>query len=115
MLFHHEATKSSAAVCSVRTNPEGVTTIALGGELDHLGVAAVENEVRWAVANSTGAVALDCADFGVADSAGLRLLLEAEMMAVDHHLGFAIVNPSLSMQRLFRLSGLDDMLAVDLP
>lgn len=83
------------------------------GELDHDGVKDVENDVRWAVAQATGSVALDCSGVTFVDSAGLRLLIQAQMTAVDRHVDFGLVAPSQPVVRLLAMTGLDDLIAVD--
>lgn len=87
--------------------------ITLEGELDHDGVEDVENDVRWAVAHAAGSVSIDCSRVSFVDSAGLRLLIQAQMMAVDRHLHFALVRPSQSVVRLLAMTGLEDLITVD--
>lgn len=87
--------------------------VVLDGELDHDGVEDVENDVRWAVSNADAAVAIDCSGVSFVDSAGLRLLIQAQMMAVDRHLRFSLVSPSQSVVRLLAMTGLEDLITVN--
>lgn len=93
---------------------DGSVLLVLQGELDHDGVQDVENDVRWAVSNATHSIRLDCSGVSFVDSAGLRLLIQAQMMAADTHVEFGLVEPSQPLIRLLAMTGLDDLIAVDL-
>ncbi len=113
MMMHFTRTRTSrAAKATTSPNDDGSITVVLSGELDHDGVADIENDVRWAVSEAVGAVALDCAAVTFVDSAGLRLVLQAQMMAVDRHLRFSLTSPSEVVVRLLALTGLDDVFDV---
>ncbi|MFN8050994.1 MAG: STAS domain-containing protein [Acidimicrobiales bacterium] len=94
------------------TNRSGAVVLHLTGDLDHEGVVEVENDVRWAVSGATSDVLLDCGDVSFVDSAGLRLIIQAQMMAVDHHHGFAVARPSPAMVRLLEMTGLDELIPI---
>ena len=112
MHFTRLRTRNRAARAETRPNDDGSITVMLAGELDHDGVMDIENDVRWAVTEAVGSVALDCAAVTFVDSAGLRLVLQTQMMAVDRHLRFTLASPSDVVLRLLVLTGLDDVFEV---
>lgn len=110
MHFGQTKSRGRAATVTVTTGDDGNPTVLLAGELDHEGVILVENEVRWAVSEARSMVTVDGADLQFVDSAGLRLILQAQMMATDRHVDFRLVHPSDSLTRLLALTGLDDLI-----
>lgn len=112
MHFGHVKTKSrtKGANSEYRTDGDGAITVTLSGELDHEGVLDVENDVRWAVANANVCVTVDAENVTFVDSAGLRLILQSQMMAADRHVRFILASPSESLVRLLQLTGLDDLI-----
>lgn len=112
MHFGQTKSRGRAASATVAADDVGNTTVVLSGELDHEGVQLVENDVRWAVSQATDTVTIDGAGLSFVDSAGLRLILQAQMMAADHHVRFLIARPSENLVRLLELTGLDDLVGV---
>lgn len=113
MHFVRTKPRSRGAGSAIRQDPDGGTTVVLRGELDHDGVADVENDVRWAVSNAQVRFSIDCSGITFVDSAGLRLIIQAQMMAVDGHVPFGLVRPSQNVVRLLEMTGLDDLIQVE--
>jgi anti-anti-sigma factor len=113
MHFVHAKPRSRGATATFTRTPEGGSAVVLEGELDHDGVIDVENDVRWAVTQAVESVSVDCSGITFVDSAGLRLLIQAQMMAVDRHLRFVLVHPSSNVVRLLEMTGLTDHIQVD--
>jgi anti-anti-sigma factor len=90
------------------------TIITISGELDHYGVTDIGDEVRGAVRQATGPVVIDCARLGFVDSSGLRLLVEAETMAEGAGRTFVVRHPSAPLRSLLRISGLDEVMTIEL-
>ena len=76
------------------------TVILLGGCLDQTGVEQVENDVRWTIGHCDDDVAIiDATAVDDVDGWGLRLIEEAETMAVRHHVDLT-VRPSPVLREL---------------
>lgn len=112
MHFGHVKTKTRAkgATSTYAPSADGAIVVSITGELDHDGVLDVENDVRWAVANAVHTITIDAEAVSFVDSAGLRLILQSQMMAADRHLRFVLARPSESLLRLLQLTGLDDLI-----
>ena len=79
------------------------------GTLDIHGVESVENELRWLVEHARcSEVVVDCTEVHFVDSSGLRLLIEAEMMAAGHGTQLH-VRPSAHLRGILQVAGLPDL------
>ena len=110
MHLGHGRTKSRGATVAATTGADGAVTLTLNGELDHEGVAAIEGEVHRAAATAQGHLALDAHDVTFVDSAGLRLILQAQMTTTSRGVAFLLARPAPNVVRLLELTGLDDLI-----
>jgi stage II sporulation protein AA (anti-sigma F factor antagonist) len=87
---------------------DGVTVVAVAGEVDISNEAAVSNELRALVPNSAGGLVLDLARLTYLDSAGLRLLVAlAARLRERQQVLVAVLPPGSPVRRLLELAGID--------
>lgn len=79
------------------------------GRLDTAKCAEIEAEVRTAVAGSNMPVVFDLAGVDFVSSAFIRFCIYGQQQAGDH--GFQIVNVGPFIKRVFKIAGLNAMLA----
>jgi anti-anti-sigma factor len=79
------------------------------GRLDTAKCAEIESEVRTAVAGSNTPVVFDLAEVDFVSSAFIRFCIYGQQQAGDH--GFQIVNVGPFIKRVFKIAGLNAMLA----
>jgi anti-anti-sigma factor len=90
---------------------EGGALVALVGELDYVGAAAVEAELERVEQRSPPRLVIDLRGVTFIDSSGLRLLLEADVRARKAGRSLVLVRGSEVVQRVFEISLLDRRLA----
>ena len=91
---------------SVRTDRRnGVTRVALEGELDMATVPVLEEHLVTIEHDSTRALVLDLRDLTFVDSSGLHAFLNASRRAVENGHRFAIVGVTEATRRLFEMTG----------
>ena len=90
---------------------EGGTLVALVGELDYVGAAAVEAELERVEQRSPPRLVIDLRGVTFIDSSGLRLLLETDVRARKAGRSLVLVRGSEVVQRVFEISLLDRRLA----
>lgn len=100
-----------SASAELTTAADGSMVVHLAGELDHDGVLAVEGEVHRAAATAANTLSLDAERVTFVDSAGLRLVLQAQMTASSRGVDFVLARPSDNVVRLLELTGLDDLIS----
>ncbi len=100
-----------AATAELTTAADGSMMVQLAGELDHDGVVVVEGAVQRAAATAANTVTLDAERVTFVDSAGLRLVLQAQMTASSRGVDFVLARPSDNVVRLLELTGLDDLIS----
>jgi anti-sigma B factor antagonist len=84
--------------------------ITLTGDLDIETCTAVRTALIDAI-DERGNVVVDLTALDFMDSTGLGLLVSAHRRAAEHGGELRFVQPSTSVQRLFHVTGLDDVLA----
>jgi anti-anti-sigma factor len=91
----------------------GSVRISLGGEIDRVNVAAVEEQIRAAVSGQLTAVSVDLAEVTYIDSAGKRLLFDLASHLRESHIVLELIVPFASpIRRLIELSGLQSLAAL---
>lgn len=105
----HTKIRHRSARAVVSPADDGSIAVSLSGELDHEGVAVVEADVQRAAAVAVGALTLETAEVTFVDSAGLRLILQAQMTTCGRGVDFVLGHPADNVVRLLRLTGLDDL------
>ena len=100
-----------AATAELTTAADGSMMVQLAGELDHDGVVVVEGAVQRAAATAANTLTLDAERVTFVDSAGLRLVLQAQMTASSRGVDFVLARPSDNVVRLLELTGLDDLIS----
>lgn len=89
---------------------EGVHTLSLSGELDIASVPAVHAAVDRLSPDRTQAIRIDLSRLKFIDSTGLATIVLVSKICEQHEYGFSLVPGSPTVQRLFELTGLIDVL-----
>jgi anti-anti-sigma factor len=92
------------------TNTPEVHTLALVGEADLLGSPDIEAALADAVASEAERIVLDLRNLTFIDSSGLRALLRGHERCVARSVELRITRGPESVQRLFELSGMNEIL-----
>jgi anti-anti-sigma factor len=87
-----------------------VAVIALDGELDLAGAAALEQELSRLEADSPDAVVLDLRNVEFMDSSGLRVIVVASQRAQDRGRRLALVPGSEQVMRVFDITRMRERL-----
>jgi anti-anti-sigma factor len=96
---------------SLETSRTGqAAVIALSGELDLAGAAALEQELARLEADSPQAVVLDLRDVEFMDSSGLRLIAVASQQAKERGRRLALVPGSEQVMRVFEITRMRERL-----
>jgi anti-sigma B factor antagonist len=85
------------------------------GELDLDTAPLLEQELAAVRADGAERIVLDMRRLQFMDSTGLRLVIRWDTAARDEGFGFAIVPGPDVVQRVFRLTGMEDQIAVASP
>jgi anti-anti-sigma factor len=89
--------------------------VEITGELDLATVGVVQNALQ-SVMETKRSITLDLRGLSFMDSTGLRVILEIDATARQDGFNFAVVRAPESVQRIFRISGVEDHLVfVDAP
>ena len=96
---------------------DGVARIALSGELDMAASFPLEREIdRVLDRERVSRLVLDLRGLRFLDSTGLRLVLQTDARTRDGGVELALVRAPYTVQRVFVMAGLDDVLPfVDAP
>ena len=89
---------------------EGAVRLALSGELDISNAPRVEEEISRIEADAPTLVVLDLRGLAFMDSTGLRLIVSADARAREQGRRLAVVKGPEAVQRIFRLTRLDERL-----
>lgn len=92
-----------------REQNDGTVVLRLIGELDIASAPQLEAEFGAAIPLA-GRVTLDLSGVEFIDSSGLRTLLAVAGRATEQHRELTIRRPSIEVQRIFELSGIDGRL-----
>jgi anti-anti-sigma factor len=96
---------------SLETSMAGrVAVVALDGELDLAGAAALEQELARLDAEPPDAVVLDLREVGFMDSSGLRVIAVASARAADGGRRLALVPGSEQVMRVFDITRMRERL-----
>lgn len=100
----------------LRTTTRGTrTTVTVSGEVDLATAGRLEREMAQAIAAGAGTLALDLSQVGFMSSSGLHVLISADNALRARGGRLLIVSAPAVVQRLFRLTGLDERLSFDEP
>lgn len=88
----------------------GVTIIAMGGELDMASVPALREYLLQVEGEGAGVILADLRDLSFIDSSGLGALLEANKRSELNGHRFFAVGASAAARRLFRITGTEHLL-----
>jgi anti-sigma B factor antagonist len=86
--------------------------VALRGELDISTAPRLEDELRRIEAAGPATLVLDLSKLDFMDSTGLRLVLNADARARDAGRRFALVRGNEMVQRVLRITRLDERLEI---
>ncbi len=93
------------------TEPRGdAVIVSFGGELDISSAARVEGELARVEADAPAVLVLDLSGLSFMDSTGLRLVVGADHRARERGGRLAVVRGSDAVQRVFRITRLEDRL-----
>jgi anti-sigma B factor antagonist len=99
------------ALLDMTAREQGPTTVVtLAGELDISSASRVERELSRAEERRPGALVLDLSALEFMDSTGLRIVVGADARARERGSRFAIVRGPDAVQRIFRITRLDERL-----
>ncbi len=99
------------ASLSLQTSIAGrAAVIALSGELDLAGAAALEQELARLELESPGAVVLDLRDVAFMDSSGLRLIAVSTQRAQELGRRLALVPGTEQVMRVFEITRMRERL-----
>ena len=93
----------------VTTSTDGVATVAVTGDVDTATAGELEQALLSAAAG-TSELHVDLGAVSFIDSSGLRALIVARQAALDAGTSFSVVATTPAVDRLLRLTGLDDLL-----
>ncbi|HET6790915.1 MAG TPA: STAS domain-containing protein [Actinomycetota bacterium] len=88
----------------------GVTIIAMGGELDMASVPTLREHLTQVEGDSPGVILADLRDLSFIDSSGLGALLEANKRSELNWHRFFTVGASPTARRLFQITGTEHLL-----
>lgn len=84
--------------------------VALAGELDISSASQVEQEIAGAEADEAPVIVLDLRKLDFMDSTGLRVILAADSRAREQGRRLVIVRGPDAVQRIFKITRLDERL-----
>lgn len=84
----------------------------LDGELDLASVPLLESEVESATLDDPARIVLDLRGLDFIDSTGLRAILLQDKRSTERGQTFALVRGSEQVQRLMRMTGVDEHLKI---
>jgi len=90
----------------------GAVHVILSGELDISTAQRLEDDLRRVEADRPELIVLDLQQLTFMDSTGLRLLITADSRAREEERRFAIVQGNEMVQRVMRLTRLDERLTI---
>jgi anti-sigma B factor antagonist len=101
---------SSAGFSVEEVACEGSHTLVLSGELDTRSVPILESAISRCCADGPTAIILDLSELTFIDSSGLWTILAAMRWCERQGRGFSIIPGSESVQQVFEVTGLSDVL-----
>lgn len=111
MAIDHHLDSAHDGPFSVHADQRGDTCrVVLRGEFDIAAVAAVQDAVARAFDGRPATLELDLSQLSFLDSSGLRAILEVRDRASDRDVALALVPGSPAVQRVFQITGLDEVL-----
>jgi anti-anti-sigma factor len=99
------------ALLELTTATDGTTVrLALEGELDIASAGQVERELTRIERDAPAALVLDLRKLAFMDSTGLRIVVSADARAREHGRRLVVVRGPEAVQRIFRMTRLDERL-----
>jgi anti-anti-sigma factor len=89
---------------------EGIAVLSISGELDADTGTLVERELKTIEESKPKVLVVDLRGLSFIDSTGLRLLALADIRARDNGRRLALIPGEERIQRVFRITGLDNRL-----
>lgn len=94
------------------TEDEGISVLSLSGELVFETARQVERELRMLEERRPAALAIDLSGLSMIDSTGLALVVSADSRARGEGRRLMVVEGPDPVQRVFRMTRLDDRLDI---
>jgi anti-anti-sigma factor len=92
---------------------DGTVVIQLQGELDMCSAPALGRDLTEALDGMPHTISLDLSGLTFLDSTGIRVLVSAHRRAAAQGTGFILRSPRPSVLRVLKLTGIDQLLAID--
>ena len=103
--------KLAMTLLELTTETDGATVrLALEGELDIASAGQVERELERIERDAPATLLLDLRQLAFMDSTGLRIVVSADARAREQARRFVIVRGPEAVQRIFRMTRLDERL-----
>jgi anti-sigma B factor antagonist len=93
-------------------NIDGVTILHVVGEVDLYTVPQLEEALRGAASGARPLLGVNLCEVTYLDSTGLRVLTEWSKQARARQGGFAVIADQPTIQKLFRITGLGEIVPV---
>jgi anti-sigma B factor antagonist len=90
---------------------DGAAVVTVGGELEFGTAASLRHTLLDLAQQGCDPVVIDLGGLGFIDSSGLSLLVQAKQRVESQGHRFVLRNPSDRVQRVFEISGLNDLFA----
>lgn len=104
------------SILEIETRHQGEEVrVVLRGELDISTAERLEEELRQIEEAGPGEIVLDLRALGFIDSSGLRVIVEALRRAGQSDRGLALIRGPEEVDRVLRLTGLDQRLEIREP
>jgi anti-sigma B factor antagonist len=94
---------------------DGVCTVDVVGEVDHLSAEELRQVALGALQNGASSLVLDCSELSFIDSSGLTVLIEAQQAAAAQAGTVTVRDPSPFMLRLVETTRLDEVVIIEPP
>lgn len=93
---------------------DGTVSIRLQGELDMSTAPALGRNLTEALDAMSHAISLDLSGLTFLDSTGIRVLMSAHRRAAGQGCAFILRSPQPSVLRVLKLTGIDQLLVIDI-
>jgi len=92
---------------------DGAVVLRLRGELDMASTPRLKEALRAALERRPSMLAVDLSELGFIDSVGIGALIGAAPRAASAGCSFVLRSPRRSVQRVLRLTGVEQLLAIE--
>ncbi|GAA3423784.1 STAS domain-containing protein [Streptosporangium sandarakinum] len=108
----HVSTVPDDAVAASGGPAEGVSLLAVSGELDYTNAERFRHDLLGSIGSDRQHLVIDLAGLSFCDSTGIRVFLAIRKLVQDRGGNLAIADPHPRIRRIFHLTGLTNAFAV---